>query len=375
MDTRNNPKMDQSRALLLGSMILTTCVRPQKVCSFLNFSHPFSYFLSLPNFFLCLLSHPTSEFFFFLLFLCILVMMEKQWRMSGGSSRCKPSVPTVDSQSILDHFKCSSCKLIMLPPLPQCKRGHLVCLDCRHKSGACPACQGPLSGERNMAMELVAESVAFPCKYPGCGEFVQLGCKKKHEDGCSFQPLVCPVCCVGVTGLSHGLFEHMDECHPKRLRMKNPFRICLQMQTLRELTRKNRDFRDSIALQVDLKAFIFTSHYLRKGRLVAASLASRRGLFPGELVQCSALGRATEPRCLCDECWGGGERRRTRPEGLCDRVGRRRPQEHQFACATRRRRSLASYVHVIDSDMFRFVDLYYLRRGFHHPVGNDEDGF
>ncbi|CAG0925924.1 unnamed protein product [Notodromas monacha] len=82
--------------------------------------------------------------------------------------------------------------------------------------------------------------------------------------------------------------------------MKNPFRICLQMQTLRELTRKNRDFRDSIALQVDLKAFIFTSHYLRTD--VASNMFCEISenqvmhVFPPSGTWPISLGNQTPPR-------------------------------------------------------------------------------
>ena len=54
----------------------------------------------------------------------------------------------------------------------QCQAGHLVCQHCRPKLTCCPTCRGPLGGNiRNLAMEKVASTIMFPCKYQQSGEF------------------------------------------------------------------------------------------------------------------------------------------------------------------------------------------------------------
>jgi E3 ubiquitin-protein ligase SIAH1 len=83
----------------------------------------------------------------------------------------RPSVaPTVDPDLILKHLRCVGCSKRMAPPLPQCKRGHLICLDCGRQVSLCPLCNAALSGERNFALEMVAEVVPYPCSYQSTGE-------------------------------------------------------------------------------------------------------------------------------------------------------------------------------------------------------------
>ena len=54
--------------------------------------------------------------------------------------------------------------------VPQCHAGHLVCSNCRPKLTCCPTCRGQLGGNiRNLAMEKVASTVMFPCKYSSGG--------------------------------------------------------------------------------------------------------------------------------------------------------------------------------------------------------------
>ena len=69
-------------------------------------------------------------------------------------------------------FECPVCFDYVLPPILQCHAGHLVCSNCRPKLTCCPTCRGQLGGNiRNLAMEKVASTVMFPCKYSsgGCG--------------------------------------------------------------------------------------------------------------------------------------------------------------------------------------------------------------
>ena len=69
-------------------------------------------------------------------------------------------------------FECPVCFDYVLPPILQCHAGHLVCSNCRPKLTCCPTCRRRLRGNiRNLAMEKVASTVMFPCKYSsgGCG--------------------------------------------------------------------------------------------------------------------------------------------------------------------------------------------------------------
>ncbi len=113
---------------------------------------------------------------------------------------------------------CNDTFFQVLPPIYQCHAGHLVCTSCRPKLNCCPTCRGALgmfckqkhlkcssnhsfilflimSGNiRNLAMEKVASTVVFPCKYSanGCPALLLHTEKIDHEDACENRPYFCP---------------------------------------------------------------------------------------------------------------------------------------------------------------------------------------
>ncbi|XP_076205378.1 E3 ubiquitin-protein ligase SIAH1 isoform X3 [Aptenodytes patagonicus] len=110
-----------------------------------------------------------------------------------GTSKCTPSqrVPaltgtTASNNDLASLFECPVCFDYVLPPILQCQSGHLVCSNCRPKLTCCPTCRGPLGSIRNLAMEKVANSVLFPCKYASSGCEITLPHTEKaeHEELC-----------------------------------------------------------------------------------------------------------------------------------------------------------------------------------------------
>ncbi|XP_004690122.1 PREDICTED: E3 ubiquitin-protein ligase Siah1-like [Condylura cristata] len=91
-------------------------------------------------------------------------------------------------------FECPVCFDYALPPILQCQSGHLVCHDCRPKLTRCPTCRGPLGTIRNLAMEKVANSVLFPCKYNpfGCEYVLPHQERAEHEETCDYRRYPCP---------------------------------------------------------------------------------------------------------------------------------------------------------------------------------------
>ena len=97
-------------------------------------------------------------------------------------------------------FECPVCFDYVLPPIYQCDSGHLICSNCRPKlNNSCPSCRGPLGSVRNLAMEKVAETVKFPCKYASSGCTLRLlhNEKRTHEEVCEHRPYMCP--CPGTS--------------------------------------------------------------------------------------------------------------------------------------------------------------------------------
>lgn len=115
-------------------------------------------------------------------------------------------------------FECPVCFDYVLPPILQCHAGHLVCSSCRPKLTCCPTCRGQLGGNiRNLAMEKVASTVMFPCRYQssGCGLSLLHTDKTDHEETCEFRPYSCP--CPGASCKWQGSLEqvmtHLMQVH------------------------------------------------------------------------------------------------------------------------------------------------------------------
>ncbi|EHB02693.1 E3 ubiquitin-protein ligase SIAH1 [Heterocephalus glaber] len=118
-----------------------------------------------------------------------------------GTSNCPPSqrMPALTGTNASNNgmaslFECPFCFDYVLPPIFQCQSGHFVCSNCHPKLTCCPTCQGPLGSILNLAMEKVANSVLFSCKYASSGCEITLPHTQKadHEDLCEFRPYSCP---------------------------------------------------------------------------------------------------------------------------------------------------------------------------------------
>ncbi|CAH0773548.1 unnamed protein product [Bemisia tabaci] len=127
---------------------------------------------------------------------------------SGGSSSTNLSGLGL-SQDLSNLFECPVCFDYVLPPILQCQSGHLVCSNCRPKLSCCPNCRGPLGNIRNLAMEKVAGSVLFPCKYATSGCTISLLHTEKieHEEFCQYRPYTCP--CPGASCKWQGTVEQV----------------------------------------------------------------------------------------------------------------------------------------------------------------------
>ncbi|KAF3705447.1 E3 ubiquitin-protein ligase Siah2 [Channa argus] len=136
---------------------------------------------------------------------------------SSAVSLPSAGLPTQSSE-LTALFECPVCFDYVLPPILQCQAGHLVCNPCRQKLSCCPTCRGPLSPSiRNLAMEKVASTLPFPCKYSLAGCLLSLHHSEKpdHEEVCEFRPYTCP--CPGATCKWHGSLEavmpHLMHAH------------------------------------------------------------------------------------------------------------------------------------------------------------------
>ena len=127
-----------------------------------------------------------------------------------NSTTASAMVTAVNASSQADLavlFECPVCFDYVLPPIYQCDSGHLICTICRPKLTCCPSCRGPLGSVRNLAMEKVAETVKFPCKYASSGCTLRMlhNEKRSHEEICEYRPYSCP-------GTAHLSGNGLAEC-------------------------------------------------------------------------------------------------------------------------------------------------------------------
>ncbi|KAB0361631.1 hypothetical protein FD754_005787 [Muntiacus muntjak] len=122
--------------------------------------------------------------------------------------------PRSDWASLL---QCPGRSDYVLPPILQCQGGHLVCGNCRPRISCWPTCLDPLGSIRNLAMEKVADSVLFPCRYAsyGCGAALPHTEKADHEELCACRPSCCP--CPGASckwrGSLDAVMPHLRHQH------------------------------------------------------------------------------------------------------------------------------------------------------------------
>ena len=96
-------------------------------------------------------------------------------------------------QSILSALECPVCYSYCLPPIMQCRFGHVVCNQCLPNClPACPVCrtQGPGAFIRSLALDTVAEQLQFPCRFQSFGcprEDLSSTDKPNHEVNCPYQ--------------------------------------------------------------------------------------------------------------------------------------------------------------------------------------------
>lgn len=99
---------------------------------------------------------------------------------------------------LAELLQCPIClEAPMLPPLLQCKNGHMLCGDCRVKPSCalCPTCRAGPVRSRNLSLErLASESVSkVTCKFKtnGCQAAPHYNDAAEHSRVCEFGPFTC----------------------------------------------------------------------------------------------------------------------------------------------------------------------------------------
>lgn len=84
---------------------------------------------------------------------------------ANGEEPSESELP-VKYSALIRLFVCPVCHEYMKPPIPQCKKGHVLCVDCRPKvKGVCPLCKQKVGNQTNIMMEQMCDLIRFPCGY------------------------------------------------------------------------------------------------------------------------------------------------------------------------------------------------------------------
>ena len=101
---------------------------------------------------------------------------KKTWTNQHTSHFYRPSVEiamddmedidlgNVATKEVLGLLECPVCLDHITPPVKQCVKGHLVCIDCFPRLHHCPTCRSAMCDERNLAMEQVSRLLKYPCR-------------------------------------------------------------------------------------------------------------------------------------------------------------------------------------------------------------------
>ncbi|XP_042891625.1 serine/threonine-protein kinase pakA-like [Penaeus japonicus] len=139
---------------------------------------------------------------------------------ANGTVQFEDCRQLVEYEDLLKLFICSGCQITMVPPLHQCRKGHLVCNTCRASlKQVCPVCRQRFAESTNLMMEQVCQLIKFPCRFSGhgCPEFHPPKSRSDHEHFCSFRPVHChhgPQGCPKILRL-RDMHQHLDECEYK----------------------------------------------------------------------------------------------------------------------------------------------------------------
>jgi len=119
---------------------------------------------------------------------------------------------------LLSQIECPVCLEPIVPPIHQCRRGHLVCFRCKLQLNQCPTCRDKMSDMRNWAVERLAEQFRYPCKNSslGCQVTTLLGQKTQHEFNCSYRTYHCLFRTCAWSGFQPLIRSHLKECHSSR---------------------------------------------------------------------------------------------------------------------------------------------------------------
>jgi len=151
----------------------------------------------------------------------------------SGSCSKDDLTPTslVLPDDLKQNLECPVCARISLPPIMQCRNGHVTCNPCRLKVQSCPMCREIDIDIRNLFAEKAVTFMSIPCEFKtyGCRVEIQYKDKEAHERTCKFRPYICPyIECENKLAFG-AVVEHVSTAHREECRRSDGPEITASM--------------------------------------------------------------------------------------------------------------------------------------------------
>lgn len=132
---------------------------------------------------------------------------------------------------IKQALECPVCARISLPPIMQCRNGHVTCNPCRLKIQSCPMCREIDIDVRNLVAEKTVTYMSIACEFKqfGCHIEIQYKEKETHERVCKFRPYICPYIECDHKLAADAVVEHVSTAHREECRRSDGPEITASM--------------------------------------------------------------------------------------------------------------------------------------------------
>merc|ERR550539_1340654 len=134
-------------------------------------------------------------------------------------------------EDLKQNLECPVCARISLPPIMQCRNGHVTCNPCRLKVQSCPMCREIDIDIRNLFAEKAVTFMSIPCEFKtyGCSVEIQYKDKEAHERICKYRPYICPYIECDHKLAADAVVLHVSSAHREECRRSDGPEITASM--------------------------------------------------------------------------------------------------------------------------------------------------
>jgi len=161
----------------------------------------------------------------------LVVYRETGGHISGAESKDGEDSSLVLPEDLKANLECPVCARISLPPIMQCRNGHVTCNPCRIKVQSCPMCREIDIDIRNLFAEKAVTFMSIPCEFRtyGCRVEIQYKEKEAHERICKYRPYICPYIECDHKLAADAVVLHVSSAHREECRRSDGPEITASM--------------------------------------------------------------------------------------------------------------------------------------------------